>query len=317
MSPTAFITGIGGFVGRYLSKQLKSAGFRIIGMLGPGEEVHPWVQESADSLLEADLLNSEKLQKTIEEVSADVIVHLAALSAPGKSFDNPLLYYSVNVNGTLNLLEAVRVTGRATRVVIYSSSDVYGYVQPDELPLTEKSRLKPANPYAASKVACHLIARQYEEHFHQEIVEIRPFNMIGPEQAKGFVVPDFASQVAEIVLGKSEPTIKVGRITDQRDFLDIRDAVRAMQDIIVHGRSGETYNICSGKARPVSDILELLKQSSEKDFTVEQDQSRIRPAKMPLLYGSHQKVSSLAGWKPEIPFNKTIEDCLQFWKENC
>jgi GDP-4-dehydro-6-deoxy-D-mannose reductase len=271
------------------------------------------VEQVASELVTCDLLDQDALSSEIERISPSLIFHLAAMSAPGKSFARPVQFYDVNVNGTLNLLETARRAGEDMRLVIFSSSDIYGYVQPEELPLQESAELRPANPYAASKVAAHLLMEQYVRNFDINAVEARPFNMIGPGQSLGFVLPDFASQVAEIIRGNRSPVIKVGRLTDKRDFLDVRDAVRAMTDIGEFGKRGSAYNICSGTPRRLSTIIEVLISSTVQKITVEEDPERMRPTRMPIHFGSHAAVTALQGWQPTIPFEKTVADTLEYW----
>jgi len=314
MSKRLFITGIGGFVGKYLSQELCNRDFAITGMLAPGESLTPGVAECCQSEVVADLLDISTLEMALREHKPEVIVHLAAASAPSKSFAAPRFFYDLNVRGTQQLMEAIRRHSPESRLVLFSSSEVYGYVTPEELPLRESSQLRPANPYAVTKVACHMHARQYALNFGLSITEVRPFNMIGPNQTLGFVLPDFASQVAEIIAGNLEPTIKVGRLSDQRDFLDIRDAVRAIADVVQYGHPGETYNICSGRSVSVSHLLDLLLENAAMKIHIEQDEARMRPSKMPTLYGCNSKVSALAGWSPQVPLQQTVAETLQYWQ---
>lgn len=308
-----FITGICGFAGRYLARELAARGHQLSGLLAPGEQAHPWVIESGAELRKSDLLDLPGLRETVRQLQPDMIIHMAAQSAPGKSFADPMGFFQINVQGTQHVLESAKVARTCGRVVVFSSSDVYGYVDEDELPLTEDSPLRPANPYAASKVACHLLAQQYQLNFGVETVEVRPFNMLGPEQSRGFVLPDFASQVAAIINGDQEPVISVGRLTDKRDFLDVRDAVKAMADIAELGKPGEAYNICSGTPSQVSMLLESLISGAERHIAIREDPDRLRPTRMPIHYGSSKKVRELAGWRPRIELEQTIADTLNYW----
>lgn len=266
-------------------------------------------------LIPGNLFDTRSLQVTLDEADPDVVVHLAAVSAPARSFDEPEFFFEVNTLGTLNLLETIRSRGAKSRVLLITSAEVYGLVNENSLPVTEEAPLAPRNPYAAGKAACHYLGYVYYQNFGLEIVELRPFNMIGPRQALGFVLPDFASQVAKIVRGRREPVMKVGKLSDRRDFTDVRDAVKAMAELIEEGEAGESYNICSSIPVPVKKILDTLLDLAGTEIKVEQDPNRLRPSKMPVLYGSHKKLRAATGWEPSVPLEVSIKDILDYWME--
>jgi GDP-4-dehydro-6-deoxy-D-mannose reductase len=325
------ITGICGFVGSHLCEELLERGWSVAGLVLQAKEgcglKAPDGREFGEGisnvehlydrvrLIPGDLLDPPGLRRALGEAGADYIVHLAAASAPAQSFARPEFFFEINALGTLNLLEAVRAQGGAEKVLLFTSAEVYGLLDAAALPVTESAPLAPRNPYAASKTACHYLGRQYALNFGLPIVEVRPFNMIGPRQALDFVLPDFASQVAEIIRGAREPVISVGRLSDRRDFTDVRDAVRAAAELLDKGTPGETYHICSGVPTPVRRILDLLLEAAGMKIKVVQDPARLRPAAMPVLYGSRDKLTALTGWEPTIPLEKTVQDVLGYWNK--
>jgi len=311
---TYFLTGISGFVGSELCRELLERGRSVIGLVPAGEDLSRLAEvRDRVELITGDLSDKTGLDRAVRGAGADVVIHLAAESAPAKSFKEPLRFFRTNTLGTLNLLEAVRHHGRGKRFVFLSSAEVYGAVGTADLPLTEAAHLRPANPYAASKAASHHHLIQYAMHFGIETVEVRPFNMIGPGQDLGFVLPDFASQVAAIIRGGREPRVRVGRLSDRRDFVDVRDAVRAVADIAEMGGSGEVYHVCSGEAVEIKHLLDLLLEEAGAAIEVIQDPARLRPAKVPVLYGSHEKLTALCGWQRRIPLKETIKSTLAHW----
>lgn len=313
-SSRALLTGISGFVGNYLTRELLSRGWEVAGVIPPFEQVDKTVYPYSDvKTYPGDLLDSESIRQCLESYKPEVVIHLAAESAPSKSFSYPEKFFQVNVIGTQNLFESIRKVAPETRCAIFTSSDMYGYISPEQLPVTEKTALKPANPYAASKVACHLLLKQYVLNFGLSALEIRPFNMIGPMQRPGFVLPDWAQQIAQIIKGKKAPEISVGRLSDQRDFVDVRDAVRAMADLATLGYPGQDYQICSGRGIVVEEILNLLLEKAGKKISVIQNPDLLRPTKMPVLVGSYNKLQQLTGWKPEITLETTVDDTLHYW----
>jgi len=310
------ITGVAGFLGSHLSIELLRRGSVVTGLVMPGEDVSRLASLCDQiELLTGDLTDLESLKQIVAESEADIIFHLAAESSPAKSYRRPLGFFRTNVLGTLNLLEALRYGGCRQRLVFLSSAEVYGAVDSSALPLDESAPLRPLNPYAASKAAGHYHLQQYAMHFGLPAVEIRPFNIIGPGQGLGFVLPDFASQVAEIIAGMREPRIEVGRLTDERDFLDVRDAASAIAELAEEGVLGEAYHVCSGSATAVQRLLDILIAEAGVEIEVVQDPSRLRPTRMPALWGSHEKLRVLTGWRPGIPLERTVHDTLKYWLE--
>jgi GDP-4-dehydro-6-deoxy-D-mannose reductase len=314
---TALLTGISGFVGTWLAGELQARGWRIAGLVPPEETIDREIRILQKSeLVEGDLLNPASLTAALGQVKPDAVIHMAAESAPSRSARLPMHFFRVNVLGTQNLLEAVRTSAAGARAVLFTSSDVYGAVKPEDLPITEDSPLAPLNPYAASKAACHHMGRQYHLNFSLDLVEIRPFNMIGPRQKPGFVLPDWAQQVARIKRGNAEPVLNVGRLTDERDFVDVRDAVVAMADVTEGGMPGTVYHVCSGTGTRVERLLDLLLEASGGGIEVRQDPARLRPARTPVFYGSAERIRALSGWQPRISLEQSVRDTLDYWLEH-
>jgi len=310
----ALITGAGGFVGGHLTAYLLSnTDWELLGTVYPRplEGPHPAPRLR---LVHADLRDPRRVQELIRGFEPGVIFHLAAQSFVPSSFADPWDTLENNVRSQLNLLEAVRRSGRSTRMVVVGSNEEYGSPRPEELPLTEESPLRPANPYAVSKVAQDFLGLQYHLAYGVDVVRIRPFNHTGPRQSPRFVVPAFASQIARIEAGLREPVVRVGNLDVARDFTDVRDIVRAYYLAATEAESGEVYNLASGRPQSVRDLLETLLSFSTVEIQVEVDPDRYRPADTPVAYGSAEKFRRRTGWEPRIPFEQTLRDVLEYWR---
>jgi len=311
----ALITGAGGFVGGHLCAYLLAhTGWELTGTVYP-RPVEAQPQEMRLRLRHADLRDPEGVHALVGEVQPDCIFHLAAQSFVPTSFADPWDTLQTNVRAQLNLLEAVRRSGRDVRVLVVGSTEEYGAPKPDELPLTEESALRPSNPYAVSKVAQDFMGLQYHLAYGLPVVRVRPFNHTGPGQAPRFVVPAFASQIARIEAGLQEPVMKVGNLDAARDFTDVRDIVRAYHLAVEQGEPGDVYNLASGQPQSVRGLLEMLLSYSQVDIRVERDPDRYRPVDVPVVYGSAEKFHRRTGWEPQIPFEQTLRDVLAYWRE--
>jgi GDP-4-dehydro-6-deoxy-D-mannose reductase len=222
------------------------------------------------------------------------------------------LTLAVNSVGTANLLQAVVGYGRP-RVLIVTSAEIYGEIQPEDLPITEQTPPAPNHPYGVSKWAAGLLVPLYWERYQLPVVEARPFNHIGPHQALGFVVPDFASQLAEIQAEKRPNQMMVGNLEAMRDFTDVRDVVRAYELLAERGEPGETYLICSGQPVRIETILQKLIDIAGIEVVVEQDPERMRPSDTPCLYGSYAKLAAQTGWQPRFSLEQSLRDILTDW----
>lgn len=315
------ITGITGFVGKYLSSFLLEQGTgEIFGIDIRKPENFP-DQEPAEKqkqihFYQCDLLNETEIQKLISEIKPDYIFHLAAQTNVALSHKEPKKTLEINLIGSLNILESLRKEKlEHTRVLVVCSSDEYGKVYPNELPIKETNPLRPLTPYAVSKICQEMIAYQYYLSYRVSTIRIRAFNHTGPGQTPEFVCPAFAKQIAEAEAGLIPPVIRVGNVTPIRDFSDVRDIVRAYWLVMEKGESGEVYNVCSGKGRTIKEILEILLKMAKIDIKVETDLERTRPVEVPVIIGSYEKIYKQTGWQPTIPIEQTLEDLLHYWRE--
>lgn len=311
----ALITGAGGFVGDHLCAFLLThTDWELLGTVYP-RMVEVERPESRLRLKHADLRDREGVHTLVDEMRPDYIFHLAAQSFVPTSFADPWDTLENNIRGELNLLEAVRRSGREVRVLVIGSNEEYGAPKPDELPMTEQSPLRPNNPYAVSKVAQDFLGLQYHLSYGLPVVRVRPFNHTGPGQSPRFVIPAFASQIARIDAGLQEPVIKVGNLEVARDFTDVRDIVRAYHLAATRGEPGEVYNLASGQSLSVQELLNTLLSYAQVKIRIERDPDRYRPVDVPIVYGSSEKFHLLTGWEPQIPFEQTLRDTLAYWQE--
>lgn len=308
----ALITGINGFVGQHLANYLLSQGFEVFGTTSQINSKH-----SVNSkIFINDLASEQTIIKLLDEIQPDHIYHLAAQSNVKKSWDSKVDTIHVNVNLTINLLEAARKSNIKDRVKIVTigSSEEYGRVTDMTLPIDESVSLKPTNPYGISKATVSYFARQYYQAYGLKIVHTRPFNHIGPGQKLGFVVTDFTSQIINIEKKIEDKIIRVGNLEAQRDFTDVRDIVRAYYLLLTNTSTafGEVYNVCSGIPVSISSILDKLLSFSHQKIDVFVDPNKLRPIDIPLYIGNNKKINQIIGWKPEISLNTTLSDVLDY-----
>ena len=297
----ALVTGATGFVGRYLLEALGDAGYETLACGGPHDT----------DALPIDLLELASLRAALDLGRPDVVFHLAAATFVPDAIASPMAAYVTNVRGTANVAQAVRDyardSGTAVRLLFTSSAEVYG-VQPSEnFPLRESCAPNPANPYAASKAAAEMLLLGEMHAFGLDVVIARAFNHIGPGQSDRFVVASFAAQLAKIAAGGA-PQLYVGNIDAKRDFLDVRDVVRAYVALARDGEAGAIYNVCSGAARSIRDVLRELIIAAHVAVEVRDDPERLRPSDVPLFVGDASKLRAATGWEPRIPFPTSIRD---------
>lgn len=311
------ITGITGFAGSHLAEYaLRQGGVEVYG-------TRRWRSRTENidhlagrlRLVECDLRDAASVQRLVDTVRPDRIFHLAAQSYVPTSWHAPTESFITNVVGQVNLFEALRHADCAARVQIACSSEEYGLVHRDETPITEDSPLRPLSPYAVSKVGQDLLAYQYHRSYGLHTVRTRGFNHTGPRRGEVFVVSNFAKQIAEIERGDRDPVIRVGNLEAERDFTDVRDVVRAYWLALEHCQAGEAYNIASGRAWRIRDVLDLLLSFSERSIQVEMDPERLRPSDVELLLGDATRFREATGWEPEIPFEQTARETLEYWRE--
>lgn len=312
----AFVTGITGFAGSHLAENLIWNGSYSVSGTYLADESLRNVTGISDRLKlhKVNLQNYQDIARIMLSEKPDLIFHLAALTAPGESFENPSQFITNNIEAQVNLLESVRKAQIMPRILIVSSAEVYGNVVASDLPIDEKTQLAPVNPYAVSKVAQDFLGLQYYLSYKIPIIRVRPFNHIGARQSPSFVVASFAKKIAEIEKGKIPPVLKVGNLAAKRDFTDVRDTTRAYVEVLEKGKEGEAYNIGSGRSYKIEDILNKLLSFSNKEIKVERDQSLMRPIDVPDLVCDNKKIKTEIGWTPEIPIEKTLRDTLDYWR---
>ncbi len=316
-SERALITGITGFAGSHLAELLLDKGLEVHGIKRWRSKTDN-IEHIIDKLhlREADMHDGHSLVEICKEAEPQYVFHLAAQSFVPTSWRAPADTMETNAVGTIHLLEAIRKLNIDPAIQIAGSSEEYGLVFPDEVPIKETNPLRPLSPYAVSKIAQDKLGFQYHHSYGLKIVVTRGFNHTGPRRGEVFVTSNFAKQIVEIEKGLKEPVIRVGNLEAKRDFTDVRDTVKAYWLSLTKCEFGECYNVCSGEAKKISEVLDLLLKSSKtKDIKVEKDPSRMRPSDVEILLGDYTKFMEQTGWKPEIPFEKTMTDLLDYWRE--
>ena len=312
----SLIIGGAGFVGAYLVRHLKNdLGQDVVVTKMPREQVKvDGVDMNSIQVRDLDILQKESIVALFREIRPDYIYHLAAQSSVSVSWKNPALTVDVNVKGGVNILEALRELEDKRRVLFIGSGEEYGHILPGEIPIKEGNVPRPGNIYAATKVCQNMLAKIYADAYGLDVMMVRAFNHIGPNQLPLFVVADFCKQVAEIEAGNREPVMKVGNLSAKRDFTDVRDVVRAYALLMKSGCAGETYNIGSGHAIALEDILKQILDHSSVEIRVEVDPERLRPVDVPIIEADTTKVYEATGWKPEISLEQTIRETLDYWR---
>lgn len=307
----ALIIGAAGFVGSYLIDHLISD---CKWQVTATKLEHEVIKSDKASIYNLDILDKKSVVDLLRKSRPDYIFHLAAQSSVALSWKDPAFTVDVNIKGSINVLDAVRETGCNSRILLIGSGEEYGHVLPDEIPVNESNSLKPNNIYAVTKVCQNLIGKIYSDAYNMDIVMVRAFNHIGPNQLPLFVVSDFCKQVAEIERGIREPVLKVGNLSAKRDFTDVRDVVRAYSLLIQKGQSGETYNVGSGKAISIEEILQTILSYAKVKISVEVDKAKFRPIDVPIVEADITKLRECTGWNRHIPLEKTIQDTLEYWR---
>lgn len=309
---SVIITGGCGFVGKHLVAELSSHAPAVHIIVW---DLHPDTLPHAVEFVQCDITNSGTYEQSLRKAQPQWIVHLAGIAALDAARKNPELAHRINMDATVSLMQSVTSSSPATHVLVASSAEVYGeaFLQADkplaELPL---SQCQPVNPYAKSKYDMEVAL---EEQFLEISVRVRPFAHIGPGQGRGFVTADFASQIAEIEHGMREPVIRVGNLSAFRDFTDVRDVVCAYRLLLTEQSLGQVYNVASGQAVQIQQILDELLSMSSVPITVQEDPDRMRPSDIWRMAGDASKLTSQTGWTPHIPLRQSLRDILNWWRE--
>ncbi len=291
------VTGARGFVGRHLVAHLRERGDEIV-------EVDR----------EVDVTDGEAMASAVAEAAPEAVCHLAALSHVGDSWRDPEAAERVNVGGTAHLLAALRHAGLDALTLLVSSAEVYGIVEPGELPLTEARPPRPVSPYGRSKLEAEQVAREAARQFAQRVVVARPFNHVGPGQARSFVVPALISRLLE-AREEGRAVVAVGDLSARRDFTDVRDVVRAYRGLLEHGRPGETYHVASGHDVAIGELATELVERLAPGVRLEVDPALVRPVEVPVLRGDASKLARATGWSPRIPLSRSLEDVIAEWTD--
>ncbi|WP_420643076.1 GDP-mannose 4,6-dehydratase [Candidatus Leptofilum sp.] len=307
-----FITGATGFAGSHLVENLVAAGHEIFSLVHAETSHQPLLQHENVTRIPGNLLDQASLETAVAQAKPDRVYHLAGQAYPARSWQQPGLTLAVNSVGTANLLQAVVQYGRP-RTLIVTSAEIYGEIKPDMLPITEQTPPAPNHPYGISKWTAGQLVPLFWERYELPVVEARPFNHIGPRQSLGFVVPDFASQLAGMRVGQRLNQMMVGNLEAQRDFTDVRDIVKAYELLAEQGQPGEAYLICSGRPVKIEAILQTLIELADIEVEVVQDPERMRPSDTPCLYGSYAKLQAQTGWQPQIGLTQSLADILADW----
>ncbi len=308
----ALVIGAAGFVGDYLIRELHNNRMDAYATKLPHENFEG---ESA-IVYDLDILDKDAVVDILYEIQPDYIFHLAAQSSVGVAWKNPQLTVDVNIKGSINVMDAVRDLFYKPRILLIGSGEEYGHIRPEETPIREDNALRPGNIYAATKVCQNMVGSIYSRAYDMDLMMVRAFNHIGPGQASLFVVSDFCRQVAEIEKGIREPVIMVGNLAAKRDFTDVRDVVKAYVKLIQKGKAGETYNVGSGNAQEIRQILEKVIDMSDQEIKIKTDPNKIRPVDVPIIEADITKLNRLTGWKPEISVEQTIRETLDYWRMN-
>ncbi len=252
------------------------------------------------------------MREVVAAVKPDLVFHLAAMAEVKRSFDAPWETLANNIGAQVHLLEALRETMPQARVLIVSSAEIYGSAGGV---LDEDVAFAPTNPYSVSKVAQDMLGLQYYLAYNMPIIRARPFNHLGPGQARGFAASDFASQIAAIEAGQHPPVMYVGNLNAERDFTDVRDVVRAYYLMLTQGDPGAVYHVCSGQGHSIQEVLDLLLSMSSVQIEVRQDPARMRPVDVTSRVGDASRLRARTGWEPVIPLEESLRDILGDWRQ--
>jgi GDP-4-dehydro-6-deoxy-D-mannose reductase len=307
------ITGVAGFAGSHLAELALEEGAEVCGTLLPGARTGnlAGLQDRVRAV-PCDLTEPGAATRVLTDLAPDRVFHLAGVSVVGSSWANRVQVLRQNLEGTFQLLEGLRA--RPVPCLLVSSAELYGTVPESAQPISEAQPLAPLSPYALSKACQELYAGYYVRAERVPIVLVRAFNHVGPRQAPGFVWSDIAHQVAAIEHGQRAPVLEVGTLTTRRDFTDVRDVVRAYWLALEQGTPGEVYNVASGRAVAIQEVVDGFLALASRSIEVRVAADRVRPIDLPLLLGDAGRLRALTGWKPQIPFEQSLADVLDDWR---
>lgn len=310
----ALITGINGFVAGHLAEHLLEDGRWEVWGLSRSEGVNLPSLRGRVQVVQADLADPEATMKAIVTVQPQVIYHLAGQPFVPESFRDPAATLATNTLGALHIFLTLIEYRMGTRVLVVGTNEEYGKISEADLPINEDCPLRPTSPYGVSKAAQSLLAQQYHLSHGLDVVRVRPFTHIGPRQNERFVTAAFARQIARIERGLQPPIVQVGNLSARRDFTDVRDMVRAYALAMEHGASGAVYNVGSGTAVMIRDLLDLLLSESEARVEVRLNPELMRPIDIPLVTCDASRLRERTGWTPRISIRETMRDILNYWR---
>jgi GDP-4-dehydro-6-deoxy-D-mannose reductase len=308
------VTGAGGFAGSHLADELlKEQSNQVWGILrDPGTPAYLDTRVQCDVV---ELCNLAQVTDYIASLQPDRIYHLAGQAFVPQSWVDPWETLENNIRAELNILQACVVAKIFPRVLVVGSQEQYGRLRPDELPATETSPFRPDSPYGVSKIAQDYLGLSYVIRHNLPVVSVRPFNHIGPRQSNKFAAADFANQIAAVEYDQQQPVIKVGNLSAERDFTDVRDIATAYIAALELGTPGEAYNVASGVPRSIRSLLDGLLALSGREITIETDPTKLRPSDTPRQQGDSTKLRAATGWQPKIPFEQTLKDILDYERQ--
>ncbi len=308
----ALIIGAAGFVGNYLIDHIQK---NCIWSITVTKMKHEKVSWTGVDIRDLDILNIDEVKALIDDIHPDYIFHLAAQSSVALSWKNPGLTVDVNIKGSLNVLDSIRELNVTPSVLLIGSGEEYGHVKETEIPIDEDNTLRPGNIYAVTKACQNMIGSIYASAYGMNVMMVRAFNHIGPNQMPVFVVSDFCKQIVEIENKLREPILKVGNLAARRDFTDVRDVVRAYVLLAEKGEPGETYNVGSGSAVSIKEILNKIIEFSKIPVIIEVDPQKLRPVDVPIIEADITKLKKCTGWIPEISLETTLQETLEYWRK--
>jgi GDP-4-dehydro-6-deoxy-D-mannose reductase len=314
------ITGFSGFVSRYFFEYLhqiqEKANIFGVDIAEPSFDFKCYSNINT-KFSKVDLLDKNKVREIMLRSQPDFILHLASFSSVALSWQKPVLSFNNNTNIFLTLLEAVRETGIKCKVLSVGSSEEYGIVKNEDVPLSESVQLNPISPYAVARVSQELLSKIYIDGYGLNIIMTRSFNHIGPWQKEVFAVSSFAKQMVKIKKeNRNKGVLRVGNFDIVRDFLDVRDVVKAYYLLLQKGKRGEIYNVCAGRGIALKELINCIADYLRIKVELKVDQSLIRPNDNPVIIGNNKKIRDELGWHPEIPLKKSIADICDHWEQN-
>lgn len=313
MTGPILLTGAAGFVGGHLIDLLARDEAPLVGWYRPDAPPSPTYEQRPVTWVAIDLLDRRAVEEAIAALRPAAVYHLAGAAHVAESWRSSADTYRTNVIATHYLLDAIRATGDRPRVLIAGSATIY---RPQPRPLREDDPLAPGSPYATSKLAQEMLARRAWTDDRIPTLLARSFNHVGPGQAPTFVAPSVARQIALIEAGRQEPVLTLGNLDAERDLTDVRDTVRAYTAMMRDARPGEVYNVCSGRPLSIRALVDAFTERAHCPVRIVQDPARLRPNDPLLLVGDHGRLSADTGWQPVIPFDRTVDDLLEYWRRD-